>query len=257
MGLSNLDFYRDKNLLQEPVRRFEYAGQTQDRQDKGKATGTVLPNGKVMNKYIVSVDSPDFFKSPFEANRPYFESHGLKKMGGVQKFGNPEPQFMNGEPVGPARYDTRLDCRAPDQFQDTGGVTTGYLTPREGTGALTPRENTGTLTPRRNTGASTPRGNTTPTKHEHREEKHASKKREKYEGKINELQRMQKQLAKQERQLNSKLSKTYRSSSVSGVAESRNHRKHGSGSGSRGGTSHAKTGSSGGQLAPRARSTRR
>lgn len=188
-----------------------------------------------MNKYIVSVDSPDFFKSPFEANRPYFESHGLKKIGGVQRLGDPEPYFKNGEPVGPARYDTRLDCRAPEHFQDSGS--TGTSTPRGGTVALTPRQ------------------------HENRVEKTVSKKRDKYEGKLNELRHMQRQLVEQERQLTSKLSKTYRSSSANGAAGSRNQRSHGSGGGSRG-SSNAKSGSSGGaasgkRLAPRARSTRR
>merc|ERR1711920_519095 len=120
----------------------------------------------------------------------YFETHGLKKIGGVQRLGDPEPYFKNGEPGGPARFDTRLDCRAPENFQDS-GITRAF-TAREGTLVSTPRQ------------------------HEQRVEKTVSKKREKYEGKINDLRRMQRQLVEQERQLTSKLSKTYRSSSANG-----------------------------------------
>merc|ERR1712232_862860 len=70
-------------------------------------------------------------------------------------------------------------------------------------------------------GTSTPRGGTvalTPRQHENRVEKTVSKKRDKYEGKLNELRHMQRQLVEQERQLTSKLSKTYRSSSANGAA---------------------------------------
>jgi hypothetical protein len=255
-ALSNVEYYREKNLLQQPVRRFEYAGQNQDhlQREKEKNSGVTLPNGKVMNKFIVSVDSPDFFKSAFEANRLYFETHGLKRVGGVQRLGSPEPQFKVGEPGGPARYDTHLDCRAPEQYQRS--IRTGGSTPRsqDHTSIAVQEEHTSMptqLSPKEIKVKNVP---------DKREEK-VAKKLDKYEHKVRELRNMQRQLVEDQNYQN-KQSKTRRASSAGGASSRSHHRSTGSSAFASRGSGHGKGGSAGGaasgkRLASRARSTRR
>jgi hypothetical protein len=239
--LSNLEFYKDKDLLQKPQRRFEYAGQSHDREQKGKTCYIVLPNGKVVNRSIVSADSPDFFKSPFETNHIHFEADGLRQAGGVQRLRNPAPLDKTVEPKGPGRYDAPPDSGTPEQHKAS-----VVLTPRGHASTRMPEQRDSKDVKARS--ACDQRGET------------LAKKLEKYEGKISELRQMQRQLVKEGCQRTSKQSRTPRSTSASG-ADRHNYSTCGSGRGSKG-RSHTQSGracgaSGGKRLAPRDHSKRR
>eukprot|EP00931_Biecheleriopsis_adriatica_P094701 TRINITY_DN68329_c0_g1_i1.p1 TRINITY_DN68329_c0_g1~~TRINITY_DN68329_c0_g1_i1.p1 ORF type:complete len:238 (-),score=40.42 TRINITY_DN68329_c0_g1_i1:15-728(-) len=63
--------------------RTDYAGLGQystTHRERQKRTNIVCPDtGKLRNKTIISVESPDWMKSSFESNRAYFEKQGIQQ----------------------------------------------------------------------------------------------------------------------------------------------------------------------------------